>query len=55
MVMKPIRSMEEFRRRYYPKDVEREHVDAMTPEELGKRMAEESLRKATEAIKLQSK
>lgn len=39
----PIRSMDEFKRRYFPEEHERDRVNKMTPEELGKYLAQRDM------------
>ncbi len=50
--MKPIRSWEEFERRYYPKDAEKRRWERMTPEERGVELARRSLKRAFRGLKL---
>lgn len=44
--MMEIRSMDEFERRYYPKDYERRRLAAMTPEEMGRWLAQQAIKAA---------
>ena len=41
----PIRSMDDYKRKYYPKQYEQEKFDAMTPEEQGKELARRAMEK----------
>lgn len=41
----PIRSMDDFKRKYFPKQYEQEKFDAMTPEEQGKELARRAMEK----------
>ena len=40
-----IRSIDEFKKIYFPKSYEEEHFDAMTPEEQGAELARRSMEK----------
>ena len=44
--MKPVRSREQFRRRYFPADWERQRIEKMTPREAGAEIARVALRAA---------
>lgn len=41
----PIRSMDDFKRKYFPKQYEQERFDSMTPEEQGKELARRAMEK----------
>lgn len=43
----PIRSMDDFKRKYFPKQHEQEKFDAMTPEEQGKELARRAMEKCS--------
>ena len=42
--MKPVHTFEQYRRRYFPQEVERERVAALTPEQQGQELAQQMLR-----------
>lgn len=53
MSNKSIRSYEEFEETYFPAEVERRRLESETPEEFGRRIAEETLeeyRKQVDAV-----
>lgn len=49
--MKPIRTYEEYRRRFFPAEVERERLAKLTPEELGREWAKQAVAKALRILK----
>ena len=48
---KPIRTFEEYRRRYFPTEVERERVARLTPEERGTELAQKMLKSVARALR----
>ena len=47
----PVRTFEEYRARYFPKEVERERVARLTPEERGAELAEAMLKSVVRALR----
>jgi hypothetical protein len=46
----PIRTFEQYRRRFFPTEVERERVARLTPEQRGKELAQTMLKRVARAL-----
>ena len=49
--MRPIRTYEEYRRRFFPQEVEHERIANLTPEEFGEELARKMLKRVARAMR----